>query len=368
MLKKGKKFDLAILDMQMPEMDGLTLAAEIRKLPLLKTLPIVMLTSIGCPKGDKSNLQACLNKPIKPDRLYKVLMEIFANQVVNIKSQAVFKTDSNLATRLPLRILLAEDNVVNQKVALSMLERMGYRPDVVSDGVEALTAIDRVPYDLVFMDVQMPEMDGLEATKHICDRYGHELDNRPAIVAMTAGAMDGDREICLQTGMDDYMSKPVKVEELQEILENWGEIIIGQKTPTAQLQQVEKTTPLSSPTPKVETASSSPSVMLEVLESIRQEVQIDGEADVVTELIDLFFEDTPQQLLAIKEAIDNSATEALIERAHSLKGSCGNLGVVRLAEISATLEQKAKADTITKAEAESLLTQLENEFIIAKSF
>lgn len=108
--------------------------------------------------------------------------------------------------------------------------------------------------------------------------------------------------------------------------------------------------------------------MLEVLESIRQEVQIDGEADVVTELIDLFFEDTPQQLLAIKEAIDNSATEALIERAHSLKGSCGNLGVVRLAEISATLEQKAKADTITKAEAESLLTQLENEFIIAKSF
>ncbi|NES74274.1 MAG: response regulator [Okeania sp. SIO2D1] len=294
-------------------------------------------------------------------------MEIFANQVVNIKSKANTKIDSNLGVRLPLRILLAEDNVVNQKVALSMLARMGYRPDVVSDGLEALMALERIPYDLVFMDVQMPEMDGLEATKHICERYGRDLDKRPAIVAMTAGAMDGDREICLQTGMDDYMSKPVKVEDLQEILENWGEIIIGTKTPTAQPQQVQKTPSPSSPKPEVETVSSSPPVIVEVIENIRQEVQIEGEADVVTELIDLFFEDTPQHLLAIKEAIDNSATEALRESAHSLKGSCGNLGVMRLAEISATLEKKAKAGTITKAEAESLLTQLENEFIIAQS-
>lgn len=356
LLKKGMKFDMAILDMQMPEMDGLTLAAEIRKLPRLKTLPLVMLTSVGCPKGDTSKLQACLNKPIKPDQLYKVLMKIFANQVVSVKNQAEIKIDSNLATHLPLRILLAEDNVVNQKVALSMLGRMGYRPDVVSDGLEVLIALEKVPYDLVFMDVQMPEMDGLEATKHICDKYGHELEKRPAIVAMTAGAMEGDREICLQTGMDDYISKPVKIEALQEILTHWGEIIIGQKTP-----------PPLSPRPEVEKASSSPHVMVEVIESIRQEVQIEGEADVVTELINLFFEDTPKQLLAIKEAINNSATEALGERAHALKGSCGNLGVVRLAEISATLEKKAKADTITKAEAESFLTQLENEFIIAKS-
>ncbi|NEP76082.1 MAG: response regulator [Okeania sp. SIO2G4] len=188
-----------------------------------------MLTSVGCPKGDTRNLQACLNKPIKPDQLYKILMEIFSNQVVNIKNKADIKIDSNLALRLPLRILLAEDNVVNQKVALSMLARMGYRPDVVSDGLETLIALEKVPYDLVLMDVQMPEMDGLEATKHIYDKYGNELDNRPVIVAMTAGAMEGDREICLQTGMDDYMSKPVKIEELQEILENWGEIIIAKK-------------------------------------------------------------------------------------------------------------------------------------------
>ncbi|NEN93359.1 MAG: response regulator [Okeania sp. SIO3H1] len=367
LLKKGRKFDLAILDMQMPEIDGLTLAAEIRKLPRLKTLPLVMLTSVGCPKGDTRNLQACLNKPIKPDQLYNLLMQIFANQVVKVKNSSEIKIDSNLALRLPLRILLAEDNVVNQKVALSMLGRMGYRPDVVSDGLEALMALERVPYDLVLMDVQMPEMDGLEATKHICDKYGNELNNRPVIVAMTAGAMEGDREICLQTGMDDYISKPVKVEDLQEVLESWGEIIIGQKTPTTQLQQVEKAPSPPSPKPKVERVSSSPSVMVEVIEHIRQEVQIEGEADIVTELIDLFFEDTLQQLLAIKEAIDNSATEALRESAHALKGSCGNLGVVRLAEISATLEQKAKAETITKAEAESLLTQLENEFVIAKS-
>ncbi|NES74570.1 MULTISPECIES: response regulator [Okeania] len=240
LLKKGKKFDLAILDMQMPEMDGLTLAAEIRKFPELKTLPLVMLTSIGSPKGNTSNLQACLNKPIKPDQLYKVLMQIFANQVVNMKNQAEIKIDSHLAIRLPLRILLAEDNVVNQKVALSMLGRMGYRPDVVSDGLETLIALEKVPYDLVLMDVQMPEMDGLEATKHICDKYGNELDNRPVIVAMTAGAMEGDREICLQTGMDDYMSKPVKIEDVQEILENWGEIIIAKKNSCATNTTVRK--------------------------------------------------------------------------------------------------------------------------------
>ncbi|NEO58191.1 MAG: response regulator [Okeania sp. SIO3B5] len=367
LLKKGKKFDLVILDMQMPEMDGITLAAEIRKLPRLKTLPLVMLTSVGCPKDDTKNLQACLNKPIKPERLYKVLMKIFANQIENTTKQPDINIDGNLANRLPLRILLAEDNVVNQKVALSMLGRMGYRPDVVSDGLEALMALERVPYDLILMDVQMPEMDGLEATQHICDKYGHELGKRPAIVAMTAGAMEGDREICLQMGMDDYISKPVKVEALQKILENWGEIIIGQKTPIAPLQQVEKTSSPSSPTPKVKTAFSSPPVMVEFIESIRQEVQIEGEADVVTELIDLFLEDTPQHFIAIKEAIDNSATEALGESAHSLKGSSSNLGVMRLAEISATLEQKAKAGTITKLEAEFLLNQLEKEFIIAKS-
>ncbi|NER04998.1 MAG: response regulator [Okeania sp. SIO3C4] len=367
LLRKGKQFDLAILDMQMPEMDGLTLAAEIRKLPGLETLPLVMLTSIGCPRGDKKSLQACLNKPIKPDQLYDVLMQIFANQVVKMKNQVDIKIDSNLAHRLPLRILLAEDNVVNQKVALSMLARMGYRSDVVSDGLEVLMALERVPYDLVLMDVQMPEMDGLEATQHICEKYGNELDKRPAIVAMTAGAMEGDREICLQTGMDDYISKPVKVEALQEVLESWGEIILCKKSSTAQLQQSEETSSPPSPTPEVEEVSSSPSVMVEVIENIREEVQIEGEGDIVTELIDLFIEDSLEQLLAIKEAIDNSATEALRESAHALKGSCGNLGVVRLAEISATLEQKARAGTITKAEAESLLTQLENEYVIVRS-
>ncbi|NEP84702.1 MAG: response regulator [Okeania sp. SIO3B3] len=367
MLRKGKQFDLAILDMQMPEMDGLTLAAEIRKLPGLETLPLVMLTSIGCPRGDKKSLEACLNKPIKPDQLYDVLMQIFANQVVKIKNQVDIKIDSNLAHRLPLRILLAEDNVVNQKVALSMLARMGYRSDVVSDGLEVLMALERVPYDLVLMDVQMPEMDGLEATQHICEKYGNELDKRPAIVAMTAGAMEGDREICLQTGMDDYISKPVKVEALQEVLESWGEIILCKKSSTAQLQQSEETSSPPSPTPEVEEVSSSPSVMVEVIENIREEVQIEGEGDIVTELIDLFIEDSLEQLLAIKEAINNSATEALRESAHALKGSCGNLGVVRLAEISATLEQKARAGTITKAEAESLLTQLENEYVIVRS-
>ena len=118
---------------------------------------------------------------------------------------------------------------MNQKVALLMLGQMGYDSDVVNNGLEVLTALEQVSYDLVFMDVQMPKMGGLEATKHICEKYGKELDKRPVIIAMTAGAMEGDRDICLKTGMNDYISKPVKVETLQRVLRHWGTKILANK-------------------------------------------------------------------------------------------------------------------------------------------
>ncbi|MGB3510129.1 MAG: response regulator [Microcoleaceae cyanobacterium] len=365
LLGRGERFDLAILDMQMPEMDGLTLAGEIRQFPEFKTLPLVMLTSIGYPIGNnaKANLQACLNKPIKPSQLYDVLMQILANQEVKIKNRVQVNIDSNLAKQLPLRILVVEDNAVNQKVALSILGRMGYRADVVSNGIEALMALEQIPYNLVFMDVQMPEMGGLEATKHICDKYGKGLERRPAIVAMTAGAMDGDRDVCLKAGMDDYISKPVKVEALQGALKRWGKIILGKEE--ADVPEANTDITVTYPPLESEIVSGDSSVDLQMLRQMREELQIDGEADVLTDLIDIFLEDTPEQLAAIKKAINDFEMEALRLAAHSLKGSCRNLGVVDMSDICAAIEEKAKFGLIV--EADRLLTQLENEFVRVQS-
>src|SRR5204863_2889923 len=191
-------FDVAILDMQMPEMDGLMLAEQIRHYRNAKALPLVMLTSLGRRDIDTQGVEfaAFLHKPIKPSQLYNTLLAIFAKQeqgrsVLTPTEASDGQFDALLAQRLPLRILLAEDNTVNQKLALRLLERMGYRADVAANGLEVLEALQRQRYDVILMDVQMPEMDGLEATRAIHE--GWPADQRPRIVAMTANAMQGDR-------------------------------------------------------------------------------------------------------------------------------------------------------------------------------
>ena len=151
------------------------------------------------------------------------------NPQPQLNNQAQVYINHNLGKQLPLKILIAEDNVVNQKITLLMLAQMGYDCDVVNNGLEVLTTLEQVSYDLVFMDIQMPKMGGLEATKHICEKYGKELDKKPVIIAMTAGAMESDRNICLKTGMNDYISKPVKVETLQKLLRHWGRKILANK-------------------------------------------------------------------------------------------------------------------------------------------
>jgi PAS domain S-box-containing protein len=221
-IRRGDPFDLAVLDMHMPEMDGLTLGQEIRKLRDAKSLPLVMLSSVGTrePGPEPFEWAAYLTKPIKQSQLFNVMAGIFSQ----IDAQAVLRPAPNLpaidpemAARHPLRILMAEDNVVNQKLALRLLSQMGYRADVASNGLEVLQAVERQVYDVILMDVQMPEMDGLEATHQLCATI--PADQRPRIVAMTANAMQGDREMCLEAGMDDYISKPIRVDELVSALD-----------------------------------------------------------------------------------------------------------------------------------------------------
>jgi CheY-like chemotaxis protein len=200
--------------MQMPHMDGLELAERIRALPQYQSTPIVMLTSTGRLESKSNALAAFLTKPVKAAQLFDTLARLLGLAPAQVVAAKV-SIDRELGIRYPLRILLAEDNVVNQKVALKMLERMGYRADVAANGCEAVQALERQLYDVVLMDVQMPEMDGVEATTKIRDRLG---ENRPWIIALTANALEGDRERYLGVGMDDYISKPLRIEALASAL------------------------------------------------------------------------------------------------------------------------------------------------------
>jgi CheY-like chemotaxis protein len=253
-LWSGEPFDLAILDQRMPEMTGAELAAAIRRIEKEKSqiedpasparhlqssisspqsgpgLPLVLLSSLG---GHESGVQpglfaASLTKPIRPSALFEVLLGIYERQPAQSRQPALAAParaalDPEMAIRHPLRILLAEDNAVNQKLALRLLSQMGYRADVAASGIEAIQAVERQPYDVVLMDVQMPEMDGLEATRQIRARSqargAGTAGSWPRIIAMTANAMQGDRELCLEAGMDDYLAKPIRVAELVAALE-----------------------------------------------------------------------------------------------------------------------------------------------------
>jgi CheY-like chemotaxis protein len=212
----GEAFDIAIVDRLMPEMDGLMLAAQLHRLPDTHTLPLVLASSMGrATPEEMGEFAAFLLKPLRASQLYNALVGVLATRPEAApakRTAAASQFDAEMGKRLPLRILLAEDNVVNQKLALRLLDRLGYRADLAANGVEAIRALERQPYDVVFMDVQMPEMDGLEATRQICQRWMHE--ERPRIVAMTANALAEDREACLAAGMDDYLAKPIRVDEL----------------------------------------------------------------------------------------------------------------------------------------------------------
>jgi CheY-like chemotaxis protein len=217
----GEDFDLAVLDMHMPEMDGLELARRMHA--RRPALPLVLASSLGRREaGDAGRLfSAHLAKPVRQSQLFDTLVTLLARhdaprETTPRERPAAPRIDAGMAARHPLRILLAEDNVVNQKLALRILQQMGYRADLASNGLEAVESVERQTYDVVLMDVQMPEMDGLEASRRITAKW--PAGERPRIVAMTANAMAGDREMCLAAGMDDYVTKPIRVDALVEAL------------------------------------------------------------------------------------------------------------------------------------------------------
>lgn len=218
---------IAIFDMQMPEMDGIQLAQNFKADGLLSKIPLILLSSTGdmeiIPKG---LFVSRLSKPIKLKSLFDEVLNVSSELTRKTKMENnIFVLDQGLGKRLPLRILIAEDNLVNQKLTISLLNLMGYRVDAVENGKEVLEILDQKDYDIILMDIQMPEMDGIEATEKIIETIPAE--KQPKVIALTANAMVGDRDKCLEAGMVDYMAKPVKINELQKMIEKWGEVILA---------------------------------------------------------------------------------------------------------------------------------------------
>jgi len=367
-LHQGERFDLAILDMQMPEMDGVTLAQKIRKVPGCQTLPLVMLSSLGEVSIHESDINqtfaGCLTKPIKQSQLCDVLMQAMAGVPIKVKvhSAKTPNIDAQMAQQLPLRILLAEDNPVNQQVASHLLQRMGYRADVAGNGLEVLEALQRQPYDVVFMDVQMPEMDGLEASRRICQEWSeqNQQSKRPRIIAMTANAMVGDREMCIEAGMDDYISKPIHIEELVEALKKVGNIGEAGKEESKRSGSLINTIPSDS-TPVATLKSDKPTFDPVIFQQLREMLE---QEEVLADVIQHYLEDAPKLLAELSDGITQEETEVVARTAHTLKSSSAMVGASCLAHFCQELETQSKGGTVELGA--TLLSQIKAEYELIK--
>jgi GAF domain-containing protein/CheY-like chemotaxis protein len=320
------RLDLAVLDMLMPGMDGLDLAARIHE--RLPGLPLVLASSISQhdvatdPRWVSAGIGAVVVKPIKASPLHAAVATVLGSMVDDADVAVSSALDEELATRHPVRILLAEDNVVNQKLAIRLLEKLGYRADVVGNGIEAIEALERQTYDLLLSDVQMPEMDGLEATRRILERW--PPGERPWIVAMTAEAMSGDRERCLAAGMNDYLAKPIRVDELVAAIK---------RTPRRG-PAVADAGPLAANGPIDET------VLTRLLAGTG------GDAAFVADLIDQFVSESPALIEAARGGLESGDADGVRRAAHTLKSNAATFGAEDLADRSRRLEEAAKQGSL----------------------
>jgi signal transduction histidine kinase/CheY-like chemotaxis protein/HPt (histidine-containing phosphotransfer) domain-containing protein len=344
-------FDVVLVDLQLPDMDGLSLADEIRKQPYGRYLPLVLISAVRLRSDDTRpsamGISVFVHKPIRPGQLLDSLCRAMSVQLQREKkAPSAPALDSTFASRLPLRLLLADDNPINQKVGLSVLHRLGYRADVASNGMEVMKALEQKPYDVLFLDVQMPEMDGLECARQICQRWNR--DKRPVVIAMTGNALMGDREKCLAAGMDDYISKPVRITELQTALERWGPTKSRKFDTNYFLRH-----------PQSLTAGL---INEGVINELQQMPPNDGRT-MLSELIDLYLESAPARITQIYEFA--SDPQKLAFHAHALKSMSLNLGCTGIIEVAQQLEDHGRAGDLKSAP--ELIRELESTFSQTKA-
>ena len=356
---EGDPYQVAVLDMCMPEIDGEELAVKIKADSQLTATGLVMMTSVGA-RGDAARMEkvgfsAYLVKPVRQSHFYDCLAAVVGPDAPSQSRERRSAASQRIITRHTLaerarrraQILLAEDNPVNQKVALKALEKLGYKADLANDGVEALQATREKLYDLILMDVQMPGMDGMEATRQIRDPRSGTVNPKVVIVALTAHAMAGDRQRCLDQGMDDYLAKPIKAAELQDVINRWVQ------GPAAG--------PESEPAPpSLVVADPAPAVFDEnVLLNL-----LEGDRESAVEIANQYLADAPGQVARLRDAIAAGDHVEARERAHALKGSSASVGAEAMRFCAADVEKKAVAGVIDDAEAAAWMADLEHQLTL----
>ena len=342
-------FDVALLDMEMPGMDGVGLARAVRADPALQAIRLILLTSVARIGGDeaarKLGLDAALVKPVRQSELYNCLITVLGVTAPVAGAGAPALPRAPKEEGKGVRVLLAEDNVVNQQVAVFMLQARGYQVEIVSNGSAAVDALARAAHDIVLMDCQMPEMDGFEATTAIRQREGST--RHTPIIALTAHALRGERDKCIAAGMDDYLAKPITPDVLYATLRRWlpGSTARAEPMPVAIPLNVTAPVPPAVVPP---TAEEEPILDSAVLDNFR-ELQEPGAPDIIAQLIDLFLGELPQKLAAVHQAIEFRDAARLAKAAHTLKGSSANVGARRAARVCLELENLGKAGTLTGA-------------------
>jgi signal transduction histidine kinase/DNA-binding response OmpR family regulator len=353
-----RPYDVVIIDMQMPGMDGHALAQAIRRDPSNEKMKLVLMTSVAlrghAARSEQVGIDAFLTKPIRQSQLYDCLRTVLGPPAPSpqIAPQTATPKTSKILTVHSLqeakdlrrtRVLLAEDNLTNQMAAVRMLERLGYQVDVAVNGLEAVAACRAVDYGVVFMDNQMPEMDGLAAAREV--RTFELAHGKPPvpIIALTANAMHGDREKCLAAGMSDYLSKPFKAAQLSQVLERWSPRSASVATPSEAVPHVEE-----------------PAIDSRVLDEFRAEGERGEANEFVTQLIDQYLADSTQRMAALKDAAARRDAPAIVVVSHSLSGSSSAVGAYRMAALCGELEQLARKSTLDGTSA--LLIDLEHEF------
>ncbi len=363
----GRPYELALLDYCMPGMDGLALARAIKTIPSLFPMPLVILSSVGMREAEQAEAAlgtiTYLTKPIRHAQLHACLVKLLITSESSPTAPPQdMHAEQTLLASFHARVLLAEDNAINQKVAVRMLEKLGCQVDVAANGQEAVAAAARCDYHLCFMDCQMPEMDGFAATAAIRAQEAQTRRRLP-IIAMTANAMPEDRARCLEAGMDDYLSKPVREAELTTMLKQWS----SEPTVAAMADDEEiastlapLTNPLTAPLTAPPTVPPAAPALDQEIVSTLQAMGDEADPTFFREVVEAFFTDTADLIATLQQAITSEEMDVIERTAHTLKGSSTNVGALGMADICYELQTAGSVANILETAA--CLTRLESEF------